>query len=174
MSHDDDFEILRQLGEDGAQGVVSLVEFPNGLRAAMKQFKSNKSSARIQIEADFQARAAAENIAPDVMHVDLDKKRIFSEVLPARVIDVATPQDSRQLSGDLHHVMATLDRVGILHNDGNVRNLMLDDDDRLYIIDFGLAKEITPAVRKKWNGAPNINVTLRMLRNGLKKYKLTV
>ena len=95
-------------------------------------------------------------------------------MLPARVIDVATPQDSRQLSGDLHHVMATLDRVGILHNDGNVRNLMLDDDDRLYIIDFGLAKEITPAVRKKWNGAPNINVTLRMLRNGLKKYKLTV
>jgi tRNA A-37 threonylcarbamoyl transferase component Bud32 len=174
MSRDDDFEILRQLREDGAQGVVSLVEFPNGLRAAMKQFKASKSSARIQIEADFQARAAVENIAPDVMHIDLEKKRIFSEVLPARVIDVVTPQDSRQLSRDLHHVMDTLDRVGILHNDGNVRNLMIDDDDRLYIIDFGLAKEITPAVRKKWKGAPNINVTLRMLRNGLKKYKLNV
>ena len=40
----DDFEIIRQLGEDGASGIVSLVEFPNGLRAAMKQFKPKKST----------------------------------------------------------------------------------------------------------------------------------
>ena len=53
MSHDDDFEILRQLGEDGAQGVVSLVEFPNGLRAAMKQFKANKSARASKLKPTF-------------------------------------------------------------------------------------------------------------------------
>lgn len=171
---DDDFEIIRQLGEDGAQGVVSLVEFPNGLRAAMKQFKSKKSTTRIQQEADFQRKAAEAGIAPEVMHVDLDKKRIFSEVMGARVIDVVPPTASERLSDDLHHIMRTLDRIGILHNDGNVRNLMLDQDDNLQIIDFGLSKQITAAVRKKWDDEPNIKVTLRLLRSGLKKYKLNV
>jgi tRNA A-37 threonylcarbamoyl transferase component Bud32 len=171
---DDDFEIIRQLGEAGAQGVVSLVEFPNKLRAAMKQFKPKKSSARIQAEADYQQRAADADIAPEVMHVDLEKKRIFSEVMNARVIDIVPASSSRRLSEDLHHVMTTLDRIGILHNDGNVRNLMLNHKDKLQIIDFGLSKEITPTVRKKWDGEPNIKVTLRLLRNGLKKYHLEV
>ena len=170
----DDFEIIRQLGEDGAQGVVSLVEFPNGLRAAMKQFKPKKSTTRIQQEADFQQRAATEGIAPEVMHVDLENRRIFSEVMNARVIDVVPPSASGRLSEDLHHIMTTLDRIGILHNDGNVRNLMLDQYDKLQIIDFGLSKQITASVRKKWDNEPNIKVTLRLLRNGLKKYNLNV
>ena len=172
--NEDDFEIIQQLGEEGAQGVVSLVEFPNGLRAAMKQFKSKKSSARIQTEANFQKRAAKADIAPRVMHVDLEKKRIFSEVMQSRIIDTIPPSASQRLSEDLHHIMTTLDQIGILHNDGNVRNLMLDQHDKLQIIDFGLSKEITPTVRKKWEGEPNIKVTLRLLRNGLKKYQLEV
>lgn len=170
----DDFEIIRQLGEDGASGIVSLVEFPNGLRAAMKQFKPKKSTTRIQQEADFQQKAAQEGIAPEVMHVDLDNKRIFSEVMNARVIDVVPSSSSGRLSEDLDHIMTTLDRINILHNDGNVRNLMLDQNDQLQIIDFGLSKKITAAVRKKWDGEPNIKVTLRLLRNGLKKYNLNI
>ena len=54
----EDLKVIQQLGEDGAQGVVSLVEFPNGLRSAMKQFKKNKSTTRIQQEAKFQQAAA--------------------------------------------------------------------------------------------------------------------
>lgn len=169
----DDFEVLKQLGQDGAQGVVSLVEFPNGLRAAMKQFKKTKSSARIQVEADFQQRAADAGIAPEVMHVDLDEKRIFMEPMSQRIVDVVT-RGSARLSDDLTHIMKTLDSIGILHNDGNALNLMLDYDDRLKILDFGLAKEINEKVRKKWQGEPNIRVTLHMLRKGLRKYKINV
>ena len=73
----DDFDIIKQLGQDGAQGVVSLVEFPNGLRCAMKQFKTTKSPARIEAEANFQTQAADAGISPEVMHVDLENKRIF-------------------------------------------------------------------------------------------------
>ena len=169
----DDFEVIQQLGQDGAQGVVSLVEFPNGLRAAMKQFKNNKSTARIQAEADFQTRAAEAGIAPDVMHVDLEKKRIFMTPMTARIVDVLKKGHAK-FSSDLHRIMRTLDDIGILHNDGNVLNLMLDDRERLHILDFGLSKEITPAVRKKWNDEPNIRVTLHMLRKGLRKYKIDV
>lgn len=169
----DDFEVLRQLGQDGAQGVVSLVEFPNGLRAAMKQFKSTKSSARIQVEADFQSRAADAGIAPEVMHIDLDKKRIFMEPMRARIVDVLERAHPK-FRKDLHGIMRTLDDIGILHNDGNALNLMLSHDDELRILDFGLAKEITDKVRKKWEGEPNVRVTLHMLRKSLRKYKLNV
>ena len=169
----DDFEVLRQLGQDGAQGVVSLVEFPNGLRAAMKQFKPTKSSARIRAEADFQQRAAEAGIAPDVMHVDVEKKRIFMEPMSRRIVDVVKGSHPK-FSDDLLHIMQTLDDIGILHNDGNALNLMLDFNDELRILDFGLSKEINEKVRKKWEGEPNIRVTLHMLRKGLRKYGIHV
>ncbi len=169
----DDFEIMKQLGQDGAQGVVYLVEFPSKLRAAMKQFKPTKSSARIQAEADFQQRAADAGIAPDVMHVDLDNKRIFMEPMRVRVVDVLT-RSHPKFRDDLIHIMETLDDIGILHNDGNALNLMLDEYDELKILDFGLSKEITDKVRKKWHGEPNKRVTLHMLRKGLRKYKINV
>jgi tRNA A-37 threonylcarbamoyl transferase component Bud32 len=170
---EEDFEVLKQLGQDGAQGVVSLVEFPNGLRAAMKQFKRTKSEARIQAEADFQSRAADAGIAPEVMHVDLENKRIFMEPMRTRVVDVLK-HGAEHFRKDLLHIMRTLDDIDILHNDGNALNLMLNDRDKLQIIDFGLSKEITPKVRKKWQGEPNIRVTLHMLRKGLRKYKINV
>lgn len=172
MSHED-FTVIRQLGQDGAQGVVSLVEFPNGLRAAMKQFKSTKSTAKIKSEADFQQKAALAGIAPEVMHVDLHKKRIFMEPMSARIVDVVQ-KGSLRLTDDLNHIMTTLDRIGILHNDGNALNLMLDYDEQLKVIDFGLAKEITDTVRKKWQGEPNVKVTLHMMKKGLRKYKIFV
>jgi len=170
---EEDFTLIRQLGQDGAQGVVSLVEFPNGLRAAMKQFKKTKSSARIKIEADFQSRAAEAGISPEVMHIDLEKKRIFMETMDVRLVDVLK-HGSKQFSDDLNHIMEILDDIGILHNDGNALNLMLDHDDCLKILDFGLSKEITPTIRKKWKGEPNKRVTLFMMKKGLRKYNINV
>ncbi len=169
----DDFRVLRQLGEDGAQGVVSLVEFPNGLRAAMKQFRKSKSTARIEVEAAFQRRAAEAGVAPDVMHVDVEKRRIFMEPMQSRIVDVVQGSHAR-LAEDVEYIMHTLDDIGVLHNDGNALNLMLDSTDTLRIVDFGLAKEITPRVRKKWDGKPNIRVTMHMLRKGLRKYKIHI
>lgn len=169
----DDFKVIKQMGDDGAQGVVSLVEFPNGLRAAMKQFKKNKSSARIKVEAELQQEAANAGISPEVMHVDLEKKRIFMEPMDRRIVDVVKGSNER-FANDLTHIMKTLDSVSILHNDGNALNLMLDHDDNLKMIDFGLAKRIDDKIRKKWNGEPNVRVTLFMLRKGLRRYKINV
>jgi len=169
----EDFKVIQQLGEDGAQGVVSLVEFPNGLRSAMKQFKKNKSTTRIQQEAKFQQAAADAGIAPAVMHVDVIHRRIFMEPMQSRMVDVLTESQSH-FEADLHNIMVTLDNIGILHNDGNALNLMLNHQDQLQIIDFGLAKKITPAVRKKWSGCPNVKVTLFMIKKGLKKYNIHI
>lgn len=173
MNHEDDFEIIKQLGKDGAQGVVSLVEFPSGLRAAMKQFKKTKSSARIQIEADFQSAAFDAGIAPEVMHVDLKNKRIFMEPMQCRVVDVLE-RSNKRFEEDLRHIMKTLDEIDILHNDGNALNLLLNDRDELKIIDFGLSKKIDKKLRKKWGDYPNNEVTLFMMRKELKKYNIHI
>ena len=169
----DDFKVLKQMGEDGAQGVVSLVEFPNGLKSAMKQFKKSKSTARIKQEADFQRIAADAGIAPEVMHVDLVKRRIFMEPMESRVVDVLEGS-SDKLKEDLEFIMNKLDELDILHNDGNALNLMVDSNGCLRIIDFGLSKKITKAVRKKWEGHPNIKVTLFMIKKGLRKYNIHI
>ena len=169
----DDFKVIQQLGQDGAQGVVYLVEFPNGLMSAMKQFKKTKSTARIQAEADFQQRAAKAGISPDVMHVDLEKKRIFMTPMRERAVDVVKGS-SPLFTKDLHDIMHTLDNIGILHNDANVLNLMINNDGRLQIVDFGLAKEINRNMLKKYNGEPNICVTLHMFRRRLRKYNIHV
>lgn len=170
---DDDFEVIKQLGKDGAQGVVYLVEFPNGLRAAMKQFKKTKSSARIQAEADLQAKASDAGISPEVMHVDLENKRIFMEPMQCRLVDVLK-RTSPRFEDDLIRIMKTLDDIGILHNDGNALNLMLNSDDQLQIIDFGLAKKIDGKLRKKWGEYPNKEVTLFMMRKELRKYNIHI
>ena len=170
---DDEFEVIKQLGKDGAQGVVYLVEFNNGLRAAMKQFKKTKSSARIQAEADLQKKASDAGISPEVMHVDLENKRIFMEPMQCRLVDVLK-RTSPHFEDDLIRIMKTLDDIGILHNDGNALNLMLDHDDQLKIIDFGLAKKIDSKVRKKWGEYPNKEVTLFMMRKELRKYNIHI
>jgi len=169
----ENFKVIQQLGQDGAQGIVYLVEFPNGLRSAMKQFKKNKSIAKIKVEADFQRRAAAAGISPEVMHVDTDNKRIFMEPMRARIVDVLD-SGTKRFSSDLRHIMNTLDEIGILHNDGNVLNLMLNDQEELRILDFGLAKKIDTKVLKKWKNHPNIEVTLHMLKKGLRKYNILI
>jgi tRNA A-37 threonylcarbamoyl transferase component Bud32 len=81
---------------------------------------------------------------------------------------------SKRFAEDLRHIMDTLDHIGILHNDGNALNLMLNDKDELRIIDFGLAKKIDKKLRKKWNNQPNIEVTMHMLIKGLRKYKINI
>ena len=170
---DDEFEVIKQLGKDGAQGVVYLVAFNNGLRAAMKQFKKTKSSARIKVEAEFQEKAFDAGIAPEVMHVDLENKRIFMEPMQCRLVDVLK-RTCPQFEDDLAHIMQTLDDIDILHNDGNALNLMLDDEDQHKIIDFGLAKKIDKKLRKKWGEAPNREVTKFMMRKELRKYNIHI
>ena len=96
------------------------------------------------------------------------------EPMSRRIVDVVRPGYCEQLSDDVLHIMRTLDDIGILHNDGNALNLMLDEDDHLKILDFGLSKEITQSVDRKWKGEPNIKVTLFMLKKGLAKFKIKI
>ena len=66
-------------------------------------------------------------------------------------------------------LMGLLDEAGVLHNDMNARNVMLDSTGRPWMIDFGLSKAITKAVTRKHGDHPNIKVTLWGLVRGFKR-----
>jgi len=164
------YEIIKENIAQGKEGCVSVV-IANGIACVLKQFKQTKSSARIQREVDFQIQACTEGVAPQVYHVDLDKKQIFMQGLDSLLLDVAKKREPPHLTkyemDGIENMMVKLDNIGLLHNDGNCRNVMLHQG-RLYLIDYGFSKRISKATLRKTN-APNIDYTFKMMKRSFKQ-----
>ena len=155
----------------GKEGSISRFRAQDGARGICKQFKPRKSVARIHREANFQRRAAAKGVAPQVYYVDEDAKRIYMEEIPYRLIDVAEKGSlPANKTAEIVAIMDTLDEEGIMHNDGNALNLMVRKNGSICLIDYGLSRDIKPKDRRKYNERPNFHTTLFMLKRGLKQY----
>ena len=75
----------------------------------------------------------------------------------------------KEIQFQLVACMEILDNIGILHNDGNIRNIMLDNNNEIKIIDFGFSKLIKKADKRiRSVKSPNGYLTLRMLKRSLK------
>lgn len=160
----------------GKDGAVSVVKVGDTI-CILKQFKKTKSAKRIQKEADFQGKACELGVAPQVFHVDLDKKQIFMQGLDKTLLEVAKNRVPACLLKSemeaIETICRTLDKHEILHNDGNCRNIMVDQG-KIYMIDYGFAKKIDSKVLSKTN-EPNIKFTLAMMKrsfrqNGIKAW----
>jgi tRNA A-37 threonylcarbamoyl transferase component Bud32 len=153
----------------GKEGSVSVVKVKDTV-CILKQFKKKKSPARIQKEAQFQMAACEIGVSPQIFHVDLDKKQIFMQGLNGLLLDVAKTRVPPCLLStemkSIENLMKSLDNIGVLHNDGNCRNVMIDGG-RIYLIDYGFAKKITPSILKKTQ-EPNIRYTLAMMKRSFK------
>lgn len=137
---------------------------------AVKTFKPKKSVNRIHKEAGLQQKCAAVGASPSVLGVSNEERYIVMtkmDSLPAETFK------GREMPEDLQYaicgLMGLLDDAGVLHNDMNARNVMLDSAGRPWIIDFGLSKSITKAVVNKHGLHPNIKVTLWGLVRGFKR-----
>ena len=179
-----------QLGSDGKEGITYLARCPKkyegtvlGLDVhvkrhqsmAVKTFKVTKSIRKILLEANMQQTCASVQASPPVYGVHLEEKYIAMQALdtlPAKTYANNTLPDDIQYM--ICALMARLDSVKIMHNDGNALNIMLDERGRPYIIDLGLAKKITPKVLRKHGAHPNISVTLWGLVRGFKRCKVSV
>lgn len=171
-----------QLGVDGKEGRVfetrlrkrfratvlnHSVNMSRGTRLAVKQFKRTKSSNRILREAEFQQQAAAVGVAPVIVGVHLDDKYIVMERADALIIDLYRGQELPDaLQYMICALMARLDAAGILHNDGNARNLMVRKN-KPVLVDYGFAKTLK---RHK----SNMNITLWGLVRSLKRHRVGV
>ena len=179
----------QQLGQDGKDGKTYLaklskkytcqyidntVTLPKNHKIAVKTFKTKKSIKKIQKEAEYQTICAEAGISPPIYAVHTQEKYIAMKALhslPAQLYRNNTLPDEIQYM--ICALMDRLDKVGVLHGDMNALNVMLDINDRPFMIDFGFAKKINKAVTKKHGTHPNFTVSLWGLVRGFKRYKVS-
>lgn len=174
-----------QLGLDGKEGktfaaktkkrfsgkVLGLdVTAPARSAVAVKTFKPKKSVSRIHKEAELQQKCAAVGASPMVLGVSNTERYIVMKQMDSLPAETFKGQEMPEnLQYGICGLMGLMDEAGVLHNDMNARNVMLDSSGRPWMIDFGLSKSITKAVTRKHGEHPNIKVTLWGLVRGFKR-----
>jgi len=142
---------------------------------AVKLFKDTKSEKKILSEAKLQELAADFGVAPVVHYVSTTQKFIVMDALEETIVERGKRENWTRLpevyAAQLYALCKRLDAAGVVQNDGNPLNLMLDKKKRMYIIDYGFAKKITAAVKKKRGSQPNINLTLWHFSRQLRHYR---
>ena len=158
-----------QLGEKGKEGTTYLVTTKDGKEYAMKTFRKQKSSVNLRKEADLQKMAADFGASPNVIDIDTVSKYIVMEKMDMHLVDLMKQQDgilTKKQQQDIIALYKKLDKAGVFHGDANLLNYMYKGN-KLYIIDFGMAREITAALVKKL-GTENPNMQIMTLGMALK------
>jgi tRNA A-37 threonylcarbamoyl transferase component Bud32 len=159
----DKYKKIKQLGKPGKEGVTFLVRTKDGKEYAMKTFRKQKSSTTLRKEMELQKQASKYGIAPVVIGMDTISKYIVMEKMDKHLLDIMKKQEGdlkkiQQYS--LLKIFRKLDEAGIFHGDANLLNYMYKGR-QLYIIDFGMAKPITPHLTKKLStDKPNMSIML--------------
>lgn len=159
----DRYRRKEQLGDKGKEGTTYLVVTKECREYAMKTFRKQKSSSRLEKEAKLQELASSAGIAPEVIDVDTVSKYIVMEKLDKHLIESMKKQggalNARQQK-QIIKIFQKLDNVGVFHGDSNILNYMYKGN-KLYIIDFGMSKSIDNALIKKLGTrTPNIDIGL--------------
>lgn len=157
---------IRQLGNKGKEGTTYLVRDNKEREFAMKTFRKTKSSNTLKNEYSLQKQAANSGVAPRVVEYDTVSKYIVMEKMDMHLVDLMKKQKGNLLRCQqlqIIEIFEKLDKNGVFHADSNILNYMLKGK-KIYLIDFGFAKEITPRLCKKLGtNSPN----LRMMTLGL-------
>jgi len=157
----DKYNKIKQLGQKGKEGVTYLVKDKTGYEYAMKTFKKTTSSDKLKKEAKLQQKAYEFGIAPKVYEVDTISKYILMERMDKHLIDVVKEQNgdiTLKQQKQIINIFKKLDEAKIFHADANILNYMFKNK-KLYIIDFGMSKEIDEKLIKKLGTkTPNIDI----------------
>lgn len=152
---------ISQIGNKGKEGITFLVTTKKGQEYAMKTFRKHKSSSTLQKEAELQKMAADYGISPNVIDIDTVSKYIVMDKLDTHLYDVLVKQNgilTRTQQKQIIDIYVNLDKAKVFHGDSNLLNYMYKDK-KLYIIDFGMAKEITDNLKKKLStDTPNLTL----------------
>jgi len=157
------YKICEKLGETGKEGTTYLVKMRNGTEYAMKCFRNRKSLNTLQREAILQSQAAKYDVSPSVIDVDYASRSIIMEKMDCHLYDKIQKQRGELTSTqqrDILRIFRGLDEAGVFQGDSNILNYMYRDK-KLYIIDFGMAREITLQLKAKLKTeTPNMDLML--------------
>lgn len=135
----------------------------------VKKFKLKKSPKTLENEAQLQIEASKRGISPKVYDYDLEHKCIKMEKMGRTLHDILEQQDGELYDYQQQRIIdifKVLDDIKIFHADPNVFNFM-EKDEQLYIIDFGLAKRITPKLEKQHAECEDGNLNMYYMPLGL-------
>ncbi len=149
------YNIISRLGTSGKEATTYLIEDKNRKQFAKKQYRKNKSVNNIKIEIDFQEKASKYGISPKIVDFNKEYKYVVMEKLDYTLFDLLK-ENKGKLNEDYQqmivNIIYVLDKIGIFHGDPNLGNFMIKKGkrDKMYIIDFGFSKDITPRLISKY------------------------
>jgi len=151
-----------QLGEKGKEGTTFMVtRTSDGAEYAMKTFRKQKSSSKLTKEAELQKLAADFGASPNVIDIDTVSKYIVMEKMDTHLVDLMKAQGgilNKQQQKHIIGIYKKLDKAGVFHGDANLLNYMYKGN-KMYIIDFGMAREITTAlINSLGTEVPNMQI----------------
>jgi tRNA A-37 threonylcarbamoyl transferase component Bud32 len=154
----DKYKKSEKLGE-GKEGTTYIVKTKSGNKYAMKTFRKQKSSKNLRKEAELQQIAASVGISPNVVDIDTVSKYIVMDLLDRHLWEDVVKKKGlleKTYQKQIISIFKKLDECGVFHADANVLNYMIKGK-KLYIIDFGMAKQITSELKKKLKtNSPNM------------------
>lgn len=157
------YDICKQLGDKGKEGITYLVRSPGKTKYAMKTFRKQKSSNTLRKEAELQNKASLIGIAPKIYNVNEEEKYIVMDKMNRHLVEDMKKQNgnlTEKQQKNIVKIFQKLDRINVFHGDSNILNYMYKGS-KLYIIDFGLSKKIDDSLIKKLGTSnPNIDIGL--------------
>lgn len=143
------FRLLRRIGTGGFGTVFEAWDARLGRAVALKLLHRPSDDARTQLLAEARAAASLEHRAfvrvLEVIDEDgalaLVLELVRGQTLADRLAQGPIPlTQALDWTAELAEAMAEAHRVGLVHGDLKPANLMVDQDNRLRILDFGLAR----------------------------------
>ncbi|MEZ6051559.1 MAG: serine/threonine-protein kinase [Planctomycetaceae bacterium] len=152
-----DFELLAELGRGGMGIVYRAHQLSLNRPVAIKmilrgELASPADLARFRAEAEAVARLEHPHIVRVYDVGELDGQPYFSMqyvegvTLAQKLMNgPLTPRDAANILAPICRAIAHAHRQGVLHRDLKPSNVLIDQEGRPYVTDFGLAKRVTPA-----------------------------
>ena len=149
-----EYELLEELGR-GGMGIVYKARQKDLKRiVALKMIlrgdlASEADLARFRAEAEAAAQLHHPNIVPVYEVGEIDDRPYFSmkliegTTLSRRLMDGPLPSRmAAEMLAPICRAIADAHRRGVLHRDLKPSNILIDDDGRTFVTDFGLAKRV--------------------------------
>jgi len=149
------YEVIRQLGEGGAGRVYEAVHHPSGRVVAIKTLRAEHGGPTSQRLLLNEAAAAAQLSHPAIVELlDVGRDERGAMFLVMELVRGSSLEPWTTTFPGLHVVLGAMGEIlgalatahaqGIVHGDLKPANVLLTDDGRVKVTDFGIAHVIDP------------------------------